>query len=196
MVHHARRRPKDVPDPVAEKGAPTAPVAIKMPAMAQMAKPIGLVLLLVSMASCGREQIVQSSFIDLPGHRWPADSVLRFDHLHEGGTEHLQLVMDLRHDIFYPYSNLYLFRSIEQDGEIAFQDTVEVRMADPYGNWNGTGSGKIRTLEFPFRKQTLKLTQEAEYSFLFRHGMRDDPLKGVRSLGLTFIRINDTEKED
>jgi len=167
-----------------------------MPAMARMAKPIGLVLLLVSMVSCGREQIVQSSFIDLPGHRWPADSVLRFDHVHEGGTEHLQLVMDLRHDIFYPYSNLYLFRSIEQDGEIAFQDTVEVRIADPYGNWNGTGSGKIRTLEFPFRKQTLKLTQEAEYSFLFRHGMRDDPLKGMRSLGLTFIRINDTEKED
>ena len=163
--------------------------------MERMAKPIGLVLLLVSMVSCGREQIVQSSFIDLAGHRWPADSVLRFDHLHEGGTEHLQLVMDLRHDIFYPYSNLYLFRSIEQDGEIVFQDTVEVRMADPYGNWNGKGSGKIRTLEFPFRKQTLKLTQEAEYSFLFRHGMRDDPLKGVRSLGLTFIRINGTEKE-
>ena len=166
-----------------------------MPAMERMAKPIGLVLLLVSMVSCGREQIVQSSFIDLAGHRWPADSVLRFDHLHEGGTEHLQLVMDLRHDIFYPYSNLYLFRSIEQDGEIVFQDTVEVRMADPLWQLERNGFRQDQTLEFPFRKQTLKLTQEAEYSFLFRHGMRDDPLKGVRSLGLTFIRINGTEKE-
>lgn len=151
---------------------------------------------MLSLFSCEREEILQSEFQDLPNAEWNADSVISFTYEHEGGLDLLELVLHIRHEPSYPYSNLYLFREIELDKESELTDTVEITMADAYGNWNGQGVGKLRELDLPYKKGYLRIEEAGTYTFNIQHGMRETDLKGIRSMGLTFIRRNGEENSE
>ena len=147
--------------------------------------------------ACQRENVASSEFIKLPDNGWHADSslVFAFEHFEEPQT--FELVVHLRHDQSYPFSNLYLFRQVKREGIRVFSDTVEVSMADVYGEWNGKGVGSIKQLDIPYRKQYLRIDGQGLYTFEFQHGMRETQLKGLKSIGLTFIRRDgQNSKED
>jgi gliding motility-associated lipoprotein GldH len=158
-------------------------------------KGIGL-LVIFFLFSCDREEIIQSEFRNLQDAEWNTDSVLSFEYEHEGGLDLLELVLHIRHEPTYPYSNLYLFRQIQMDGVTEHSDTVQITMADAYGNWNGNGVGKLRELDLPYRKGYLRIEEAGTYTFKIQHGMRDANLRGIRSVGLTFIRRNGEENSE
>jgi gliding motility-associated lipoprotein GldH len=160
--------------------------------LADVVKRIWFLAIVLSFA-CNREDVVQSSFEEIPSQGWHADSIVSFNFDHDSGTDVYEVVMHLRHDATYPYSNLFLFRRVLLEGKEQFSDTVQVTMADVYGNWNGEGIGQLKELDLPYRKQYLRIDGEGIYTFEFQQGMRDVNLKGIRNLGLTFIRRNGSE---
>jgi gliding motility-associated lipoprotein GldH len=91
----------------------------------------------------------------------------------------------VRHTADYPYSNLYLFREIRSAHQSEYQDTVEVRLADAQGAWYGTGIGALKTLNLPYKQAGLRFPKRGIYRFRFQHGMRDEPLRGIRDFALT-----------
>jgi gliding motility-associated lipoprotein GldH len=148
-----------------------------------------------ALSACEQGQVAQSSFVEFPATQWHADSVVQFQYEHAGAPELFELAMHLQHDASYPYANLFLFRKVLIDGDVQFSDTVQITLADAYGNWNGEGIGSVKTLDLPYRKQYLRMEAEGLYTFEFQHGMRDTKLSGMRSLGLTFIRRDGQEKD-
>lgn len=93
----------------------------------------------------------------------------------------------VRHSNDYPYRNLWLevsYQVVAPDSTISFRaDTVNIPLADIYGNWLGSGTGtsfqKADTVRTDFR-----LIPGAPVRV--RHIMRADRLRGLEQVGIIF----------
>jgi gliding motility-associated lipoprotein GldH len=100
------------------------------------------------------------------------DTVARYD-----------FFLNVRNDGEYPFSNLYFFiQTLFPDGKTA-RDTVEVRLADDYGKWLGTGMSSMKYNRFLFQEK-VRLPLRGNYTFTFEQAMRVPELKGIRDIGL------------
>lgn len=134
--------------------------------------------------ACQEGPLVQSvaSFSE---DQWYTDSVVTVD-VNVTDTQAVYRVsFQIRHTADYPYNNLYLFREIRSANQTEYQDTVEIRLANEAGKWNGSGVGALKTLELPYRQAGLRFPKPGTYRFRFQHGMRDEPLVGIRDFALT-----------
>ncbi len=91
--------------------------------------------------------------------------------------------MVIRHTASYPYSNVWLEVSYPAADSIS-PDTLNMVLADDYGNWLGRGLGlsfqRVDTLP-----HTVKLTSPASVSL--RHIMRTDRLTDIEQAGLIML---------
>jgi gliding motility-associated lipoprotein GldH len=69
----------------------------------------------------------------------------------------------IRNNNLYPYQNIWLFYSIEPPVGEMVSDTTNCKLADEFGKWYGDGG---------------------QYTFAFRHGMRDSVLNGIQEIGI------------
>ena len=158
-----------------------------------MIKPLTLILCIFFIVACQKEKVLFSKFESVPQGGWPADSALSFRYESDQAGENVGVLVHLRHNSIYPFSNLFLFREIWLNGEKQFGDTIEIELADDYGRWNGKGIGSVKSMDFPFRNQKLRLESEGLYTFTFQHGMRIDSLQGIEKIGITILQIEDGE---
>lgn len=100
--------------------------------------------------------------------------------------------INVRNSIDYNYSNLFFFiKTTFPDGRFA-RDTVNVWLADPKGNWLGSGIGKYRDNKILF-KQHGRFPMNGRYRFEFEQAMREKQLNGITSIG---IRIEKSELKE
>jgi gliding motility-associated lipoprotein GldH len=116
---------------------------------------------------------------------WHQDSAAVFQVKIQDTARPYVVTFHLRTNQAYPYSNLYLFRSISSQERTEYSDTANVKLADKYGRWLGEGMGDLRTFHRPFRGQPLRFSQPGSYTFRFKHAMRRPYLPGVKAVGLT-----------
>ena len=91
--------------------------------------------------------------------------------------------INVRNSTDYNYSNLFFFiKTIFPDGRYAM-DTVNLWLADPKGNWLGSGIGKFRDNNILFKKHG-RFPMNGEYRFEFEQAMRKVQLKGITSIGI------------
>lgn len=120
---------------------------------------------------------------------WNKDSVLVFDIPVTDTLSNHNLYINIRNDVTYSYSNLWLFIKIEQpDGE-TISDKFEITLADPAGKWLGKGFGGIKTREVMFRRNVF-FPVSGDYKIFIQQGMRDDVLKGISDVGIRIERVN------
>ncbi len=148
---------------------------------------------LIWILSCTREEIEWASFAEIDPEAWHLNKSVSLECEPRDLNSAYALRMALRHTVDYPYSNLFLFRSITVGADTLYSDTLELQLADEYGEWTGKGNGPSRELVFPFRKNWLRFERSGVYRFNFVHGMRDTSLLGIEGIGLSLIRI---EEED
>ena len=114
---------------------------------------------------------------------WHRDSLLVFQIPVTDTLKNHNLYVDVRNDIEYKYSNLWLFIDIIQPGDsTAVTDTLEVTLADPTGKWLGTGFGGIKTSETLFRKNVF-FPVAGNYEIQIKQGMRGTQLDGITEIG-------------
>ena len=97
----------------------------------------------------------------------------------------------VRHLSDYPYNNLYLFRTVSTVDGIAYADTVNVRLADELGNWNGSGMSNLKTMMVPVGKSAVRFEKGERYTLRVQHGMRDTILYGIQDLGVKLIKAEE-----
>lgn len=97
------------------------------------------------------------------------------------------LLVMARHSNDYPYRNLWLevsYQQLHPDSTISFRrDTVNIPLADLYGNWLGTGLGT-----------SFQATDTVSTDFQLisgapirvRHIMRQDLLPAIEQIGIIF----------
>ncbi len=136
-----------------------------------------------------RQNLVFEQYQNISDQKWYKDSVLVFSVTIEDTTQNNNFIINVRNDVDYQYSNLWLFLSIEQpDGKI-LDDKFEVALADPSGQWLGNGFGGLKTREAVYRRNIF-FPVSGEYKIRIQQGMREDYLKGISDIG---VRIEAVE---
>jgi len=119
----------------------------------------------------------------IPHAMWHRDSLVVFQIPVSDTLQNHNLYIDVRNDIDYKYSNLWLFIEIIQPGDTkAVIDTFEVTLADPTGKWLGHGFGGVKTNEILF-KPNVYFPVSGNYEIQIKQGMRGKQLEGITEIG-------------
>jgi gliding motility-associated lipoprotein GldH len=90
--------------------------------------------------------------------------------------------VNLRHGSDYPYSNMYVFVTLNYPNGKVKVDTVECPVAQPDGKWIGSGLGDLYDLRVRFwNKRTFPIS--GEYSVSINQAMREEDLPSVFDVG-------------
>ncbi len=156
---------------------------------------LGLAAFLLLLTSCG-EKPYHEEYIKLDQKGWYADSLARFTVEIDDTLSAYKVILNFRGNNDYPYSNLYLFRSIQSDLGLEYSDTANFILADPYGRWLGEGLGELKSFERMYRRRPLRFNKTGIYTFELKQAMRDEPLIGLEDIGISIYKVADGEKED
>ncbi|MDX1283445.1 MAG: gliding motility lipoprotein GldH [Draconibacterium sp.] len=113
---------------------------------------------------------------------WHKDSLVVFSVPVTDTIQNHNLYINIRNDINYGYSNLWLFIEIVQPKGIAVKDTFEIVLADPTGQWLGEGMGGLKTRQSVYRRNVY-FPNSGDYKITIQQGMREDELEGISDVG-------------
>lgn len=140
-------------------------------------------LFVILLLACNNNSVF-NQYKTIPKSEWNRDSLLLFQVPVTDTLLNHNLFINVRNDIGYKYSNLWLFIDIKQPGDtIAVKDTFEITLADPTGKWLGTGFGGIKTNEILYR-QNVYFPVSGIYEIQIQHGMRGKILENITDVGV------------
>lgn len=138
--------------------------------------------LLITIFACNSSGVF-SEYKTIPRAMWNRDSLLVFNIPVSDTLQNHNLYVDVRNDIDYKYSNLWLFIEINQPGDAKpVIDTFEITLADPKGKWLGEGFGGVKTSEILF-KQNVYFPVSGDYEIQIKQAMRGKILRGITEIG-------------
>ena len=92
--------------------------------------------------SCQRKPVMaHAAFVHLPTGGWKVGTPLTFRPEYDDSTLTYSLVLAIRHDNSYRYSNLPLVVDLVADDSLVSRHKLDLTLADEYGNWTGGGFG-------------------------------------------------------
>lgn len=147
------------------------------------------------LAGCSSNTIY-GKYQDIPLTGWHKDSVLTFSVDITDTLANYNVVLSVRHSQEYPYQNLWFFieenrvitDTVSEDSLIVSRqqmalDSLEYYLADERGRWLGNGFGDKK--EMPcLIEQNVQFKHPGIYEYTFRHGMRENLLRGIHEVGL------------
>ena len=126
---------------------------------------------------------VSGEYRSIPKSDWNRDSLVVFQIPVTDTVQRHNIFLNVRNDIEYKYSNLWLFVEIIQPGDsTAVIDTFEFTLADQTGKWLGHGFGGVKTNEMLF-KSNVYFPVSGIYVLQIQHGMRGKLLNGITEIG-------------
>lgn len=139
--------------------------------------PAIITALMLTLCCCSGKRNEFSAFREMPESGWVYGVPVVFTPMHPADTLITgPLYLTVRHNDTYPYANIWL--EIEADG---FVDTLNIRLADIYGNWTGKGHGSTKEITVNLLE---KYTHHSGDTIRLRHILRTDTLKGISAVGL------------
>lgn len=147
-----------------------------------------LTLALGSCAGGGRDY---SSWAQIPAEGWLYADTVSLLPVDTSLTDNDSIVsaaavkVALRHSSAYPFSNLWLELTYHCDGHRMMRDTINMRLADVYGRWLGSGFGASYQQELTVSPSAVV---DVTRPILLRHIMRVDTLHGIEQVGIEVLR--------
>ena len=147
-----------------------------------------IICFLITMFSCNQNSY--KNYQNIINTGWNTDSIISFEYNASDTLNPFQLAIHVRHNIDYEYQNLFVFVS----GLIS--DTMEIKLANKLGKWQGAGLGDVRELEFIF-KDSLFFPSKGKYTISFEQSMRYGSeekiqnLQNILAVGLTIKNQNE-----
>lgn len=129
-----------------------------------------------------------SGYENLPEDGWRYGDTLKYCPRMDDSIASGTLMVAVRHDNSYPYSDLYLEVSYpasptDTSDQRLRRDTIRMALADPYGRWTGQGFGAS------YQNSTNvghRITLRDSSTVYLRHVMRTDTLRGIVQAGIIF----------
>ena len=147
---------------------------------------LGFVLVLIS--ACDKNRVFEA-YKEIPLSGWHKDSLVVFDIPIIDTLQNHNLYINVRNDIDYNYSNLWLFVEINQPDGIAVTDTFELLLAESSGKWLGEGFGGLKTLQVKYRGGVY-FPISGQYKINVQHGMREELLEGITDIGFRVEKMD------
>lgn len=140
-------------------------------------------ILLITLFSCDSNKVYEE-YIEVENAVWLKENVASFKFEAKDTTLPHNLYVNIRNTGDYPYSNLYLFVTMQGPNGNLLKDTVNCILADNSGKWLGTGIGDLWDLQIPYIGG-FKFAQKGEYVLSLEQAMRvENGLKGITDVGL------------
>lgn len=142
--------------------------------------------------SCDKSR-VYDDYKSIP-NEWHRDSIMSFEFEAPDTLQDYNLFINLRNNSEYKYSNLYLITEINYPNGRVISDTLQYEMAQPSGEWLGTGFGDVKESKLWYKEQ-FRFNEAGEYKVTLQQAMRErDSVAGIEGLeGITEVgfRIED-----
>jgi len=143
---------------------------------------ITFLLSLFFFTSCDTQTIYDET-LTIPDESWASTMPAFFDVEVDDTLTYNTLFLKISNTVNYKYQNIYFFVTLMfPNGQIA-RDTINIDLANSYGEWYGKGMGRTKTMQIPYRKNFL-FPYTGTYKFYIEQAMRDDTLKGIKAIGL------------
>jgi gliding motility-associated lipoprotein GldH len=141
-----------------------------------------LILATVTVISCNNGRYYEEN-IKIADGSWAVHNNIPFSVVIEDTNAVYNFYVNIRNDVNYPYSNLFLFLRTTFPDKAVAMDTIECLLSSNDGRWLGSGMGSVRFSRFLFQ-QGVRFRKPGTYLFEFEQAMRIDPLKGIRDIGI------------
>ena len=143
---------------------------------------------LISLFSCDPQKDYEK-YQEIEGANWKKENIINFEFVAEDTILPHNLYINIRNTGNYPYSNIYLFVTMEGPNGNLLKDTVNCILADNRGKWLGKGVGDLWDLKMPYFGG-FKFAHKGKYTISFEQAMRvEDGLKGITDVGLRIEKI-------
>jgi gliding motility-associated lipoprotein GldH len=143
-----------------------------------------MAVLLPIMVSCGPD-VVYEEYVTIPEGGWSKDSMASFMVDIKDVDVYYDIYINVRNRSDYPNSNIWLFLEVTAPEGTKVRDTLNIFLANPHGEWLGSGWGDLYHVKYLYHNQPVKFAKAGEYIFDIIQGMRYDELEGIYNIGLT-----------
>ncbi len=138
-------------------------------------------VLLLFFYSCIDSKIVFQASEDLDNKSFSSFDTLSWDFSISKEVPQLDLYLQTRHQVNYPYGNLGLAIILSNDSTIYFSDTLNIKLTNKYDTWSGDGWGSLYQQEHLLT--TLYLPVDSCYNMKVNLLMNDWYIEGITSIG-------------
>ena len=137
------------------------------------------------------------NYKDFNGH-WPVYEKVLFT-LDKGIENPVNLMIYIRNNKQYPYSNLFLIAKLKTGDSLLLCDTLEYAMADARGKWLGKGFLEVKESKLWWR-ENYQLPAVENINVQVEHALRSnnseqglDNLEGIVGVGFAVEEIQEDE---
>ena len=130
-----------------------------------------------------KTSVPDGDFVSVNAEGWAYGDTLRFDLQPADSIWRGGIAVAVRHSAAYSYSNLWLEMSYPV-GDTITADTLNIHLADDFGNWFGRGMG-LSFLRIDTIINYLEINTPARINI--RHIMRTDMLPDIEQIGLIYL---------
>lgn len=148
-----------------------------------------VVLLATVLASCQDQSVIVDTNIELDKHNWSYTEKVRIPLSIESADIPFNLYLNLRHTSDYKYSNIFLLIHITGPDGKKITERREFKLAQPDGEWLGSGSGNLYSYQIIF-KEDYKFPLKGKYMIELEQNMRDNPLDHITDAGIRVERVD------
>jgi len=153
-----------------------------------------MLLTAIFLYSCDSNR-VYDEYKSIPG-TWHKDSIITFNLPEMDSVQNYNLFLNVRNNNDFAFSNLFLIAEINFPQGKVITDTLEYQMAEPGGEWLGTGFGDVKESKLWY-KEDVKFNEPGQFKISIQHAMRKsgnekgiEDLEGITQVGL---RIENTQ---
>lgn len=143
--------------------------------------------LLLLFSGCDLNQIADSN-MSMPARNWSYANPVKVMVEVKDAAKPVSIYFKLRHTSDYRYSNIFVLFHIK--GGKAGKQTrrYEYKLAQPDGQWNGSGSGNLFTYTLPLLTN-YRFPAAGKYALEVEQNMRDNPLKEISDAGIKVVQL-------
>lgn len=137
--------------------------------------------------SCTEDRVFEQNR-DFEQSIWPIGEKAQFDFEIADNSKYYQLLLNLRHDLNYPYRNMYVYYQLKDTTNYVMDKAlVNFQLfTDKEGKPIGTGTSNIITYQ-EVLIDSMQFPYGGKFSIDMEQYMRTDSLSGVYSAGLKII---------
>lgn len=142
------------------------------------------------LVSCDSKRLYENN-IDIQSHAWNKDSVLNYSYQLDStiSPKAISFSFNLRNTIDYAYRNLWLFVELDFPNKKVIKDTINIFLSDEQGYWLDNVQGGAVKESRHYYKFALSNPPKGKYSIKIQHGMREENLLEIVSVGARIEKI-------
>jgi len=162
-------------------------------------KSVSKILLILIMGivtgSCSKNAVFQE-YKNMEDARWNKDSIISFDFEPADTLAKNNIYINIRNNMDYEFSNLFLIVGIQFPDNYRIVDTLEYEMTDKNGRFLGTGISDIKENKLEY-KTNVTFPKGGKYTIDIQQAMRKNQnvegiinLSGITDVGIEIEKTN------